>query len=59
MIRFNLSRFRYVPAHQRGAEVSEVCEPGPRAGEAQAFCDGLTVTLHGAAVAKILHDQLA
>ncbi|KAF9394786.1 hypothetical protein CPC16_010253 [Podila verticillata] len=48
--------YKYVPAHQPGAEVGELCEAGPRAGEAQAYCDGYTVTEHGAAVAKILHD---
>ncbi|KAF9375718.1 hypothetical protein CPB97_011280 [Podila verticillata] len=48
----------YVPAHQPSAEVGELCERGPKAGEAQAYCDGYVVTEDGAAVAKILHDQL-
>ncbi|KAG0339547.1 hypothetical protein BG000_001843 [Podila horticola] len=51
--------YKYVPTHQSGAEVGELCERGPKEGEAQAYCDGYTVTEHGSAVAKILHDQPA
>lgn len=57
MIWSNLSWFRYVPMHQPHAEVGELCERGPKADEAQAYCDGHVVNEHGAAVAKILHDQ--
>lgn len=54
-----MSPFRYVPTHQSGAEVGELCERGPKEGEAQAYCDGYIVTEHGSAVAKILYDQPA
>ncbi|KAF8928557.1 hypothetical protein EDD21DRAFT_154881 [Dissophora ornata] len=47
--------YKYIPKVQPGTEVGEYCEPGPSKGDVQAYCNAYAVTLHGAAVAKIIH----
>lgn len=48
---------RYIPKVQPGAEVGEYCEAGPGKNEVQTYCNAYAVTLHGQAVAKILHAK--
>ncbi|KAF9346708.1 hypothetical protein BGX26_001782 [Mortierella sp. AD094] len=56
---WNNACFKYVPKVQPKAEVGEYCEPGPSKGEVQAYCNAYIVTLHGEAIAKIIHAEPA
>ncbi|GJJ73203.1 hypothetical protein EMPS_05561 [Entomortierella parvispora] len=52
---WNTECYKYIPKVQPGAEVGEYCEAGPGKDEVQTYCNAYAVTLHGSAVAKILH----